>query len=181
MTTIRALDAEDAAQYRAFRLEMLREWPSAFTSSYDEEVCKPVRVIVDRLTSPRNVMLGAFDGETLVGIAGLVKEERQQVRHKATLVGMAVASAAGGRGIGKALVASIIDTAIAAGLRQVGLTVSEGNEAAVGLYRSCGFVEWGRARCGDRARTAGGQAAHDSQALRDRPGFLPSGATWGGT
>jgi ribosomal protein S18 acetylase RimI-like enzyme len=144
MITIRRLLREDASQYREFRLEALREWPSAFTSSYGEEIAKPVEATADRLTSSQNVMLGAFDGAALVGIAGLAMEERRQVRHKATLVGMAVAKAAGGRGIGKELVSKILDAAIAAGVRQVGLTVSEGNAAAVRLYESCGFEEWGR-------------------------------------
>jgi ribosomal protein S18 acetylase RimI-like enzyme len=89
--------------------------------------------------------VGAFDGERLVGIAGMAGDPRQQVRHKATLFGMAVAPEAKGQGVGKALVMRIIELATAMdGLRQIVLTVSEGNVAAERLYRSCGFEQWGR-------------------------------------
>jgi ribosomal protein S18 acetylase RimI-like enzyme len=117
--------------------------PTAFTSTYTEAVDQPLELTVKRLRA--DTTLGAFDGERLVGIAGMRIEPRQQVRHKATLFGMAVAPEAKGRGVGKALVMRIIELAMATdGLRQIVLTVSEGNAAAERLYRSCGFEQWGR-------------------------------------
>ncbi len=143
MINLRVLVAADASQYRVFRLEALRMTPTAFTSTYAEDVDQPLEVTVRRLTD--HVTVGAFDGERLVGIAGMVVDPRQQVRHKATLFGMAVAPEAKGQGVGKALVMRIIELATAMdGLRQIGLTVSEGNVAAERLYRSCGFEQWGR-------------------------------------
>jgi RimJ/RimL family protein N-acetyltransferase len=142
MIAIRPLGRDDATQYREFRLEALRESPTAFTSTYDEESVKPLSVTIDRLA--RDVTVGAFDGEDLVGIAGMTIGERKQVQHKATLFGMAVAPAAMGRGIGMALVFRIVELATATdGLSQIGLTVSEGNVAAERLYKACGFEEWG--------------------------------------
>ncbi|WP_433013214.1 GNAT family N-acetyltransferase [Kribbella sp. CA-294648] len=143
MINLRVLGAADASQYRAFRLEALRMTPTAFTSTYAEDVDQPLEVTVKRLTDHATV--GAFDGEWLVGIAGMASDPRQQVRHKATLFGMAVAPEAKGQGVGRALVMRIIELATATdGLRQIVLTVSEGNVAAERLYRSCGFEQWGR-------------------------------------
>lgn len=143
MITLRALGAADAAEYRAFRLAALRLTPTAFTSTYAEDVDQPLEATVKRLTG--HITVGAFDGGRLIGIAGMAVDPRQQVRHKATLFGMAVAPEAKGQGVGKALVTRIIELATATDeLRQIVLTVSEGNVAAERLYRSCGFEQWGR-------------------------------------
>ncbi|MEV7026434.1 GNAT family N-acetyltransferase [Kitasatospora sp. NPDC093558] len=154
--TIRRLGVADAEEYRAFRLEALRETPEAFTSNYEEERAKPVAASVRRLAE--GVLLGALteDGG-LIGTAGLRLRARSQERHKATLFGMAVARAAGGRGVGRALVERTLELAATEGeLRQVLLTVSEGNVAATRLYTSCGFEVWGRE---PRAVLVGGRAA----------------------
>ncbi|MFF3069015.1 GNAT family N-acetyltransferase [Kitasatospora sp. NPDC057904] len=142
--SIRRLGAGDAEVYRTFRLEALRETPEAFTSSHAEECAKPLAVSVRRLAE--GAVLGAFAADGwLIGTAGLRLRARSQERHKATLFGMAVAPAAGGRGVGRALVARTLELAAAReGLQQVLLTVSEGNEAALRLYTSCGFEVWGR-------------------------------------
>ncbi|MFJ9844028.1 GNAT family N-acetyltransferase [Kitasatospora sp. NPDC101155] len=147
--TVRRLGRADAEPYRAFRLTALRETPSAFTSSHAEESAEPPAATLQRLAEAEDgpgVLLGAFSGDgTLLGTAGLRVHRRDQERHKATLYGMAVARAAGGRGIGRALVERVLAAAAEDGrLRQVLLTVSEGNEPALRLYTSCGFEVWGR-------------------------------------
>ncbi|MER6297966.1 GNAT family N-acetyltransferase [Kitasatospora sp. NPDC001539] len=147
--TVRRLGVADAGPYRAFRLTALEETPGAFTSGHAEERGKPLADTVRRLAEAEagpGALLGAFDdGGTLLGTAGLRVHPRAQERHKATLYGMAVARAAGGRGIGRALVERVLTIAAADGrLRQVLLTVSEGNEPALRLYTACGFEVWGR-------------------------------------
>ncbi|MEU3573568.1 GNAT family protein [Kitasatospora sp. NPDC036755] len=146
---LRPLGVVDAVPYRAFRLAALRETPSAFTSSHAEEAGKPLSATLDRLAAAEagpGALIGAFDGAgELVGTAGLKVPRRSQERHKGTLYGMAVARGAGGRGIGRALVREVLRTAARdGGLRQVLLTVSEGNERALRLYTACGFEVWGR-------------------------------------
>jgi tRNA (adenine37-N6)-methyltransferase len=66
-------------------------------------------------------------------------------RHMAEL-GIAVALDWRGIGLGRALMTALIDEAVAAlpGLRIIRLNVFEGNEQAITLYRSLGFVETGR-------------------------------------
>ncbi|MEU8926372.1 N-acetyltransferase [Kitasatospora sp. NPDC048545] len=147
--TVRRLGRTDAEQYRAFRLEALRETPSAFTSGHAEERAKPMAATLHRLAEAEDgpgALLGAFDATgTLIGTAGLKVARRSQERHKGTLYGMAVARTATGRGVGRALVREVLRTAGEDGrLRQVLLTVSEGNEAALRLYTDCGFEVWGR-------------------------------------
>ncbi|MFD8707823.1 GNAT family N-acetyltransferase [Kitasatospora sp. NPDC059648] len=146
---VRRLGVADAEPYRAFRLAALRETPTAFTSGYAEERAKPMADTLARLAEIEQgpgALLGAFSGDgALVGTAGLRVRQRSQERHKATLWGMAVARSAGGRGIGGALVDRVLAVAAEDGrLRQVLLTVSEGNEPALRLYASRGFEVWGR-------------------------------------
>ncbi|MGW3071581.1 GNAT family N-acetyltransferase [Kitasatospora sp. NPDC001132] len=146
---LRRLGVADAEPYRAFRLAALRETPSAFTSSHAEEAGKPLSATLRRLAGAEDgpgALIGAFDGSgALVGTAGLKVSQRSQERHKGTLYGMAVARGAGGRGIGRALVREVLRTSADDGrLRQVLLTVSEGNEPALRLYTACGFEVWGR-------------------------------------
>ncbi|MFE4358553.1 GNAT family N-acetyltransferase [Kitasatospora sp. NPDC056800] len=155
LITLRPLGVADAEPYRRFRLAALRETPSAFTSSHTEEAGKPLAATLRRLAAAQDgpgALIGAFDNTAaargrgaLVGTAGLKVPSRSQERHKATLYGMAVARDAAGRGIGRALVREVLRTAARDGrLRQVLLTVSEGNEPALRLYTSCGFEVWGR-------------------------------------
>ncbi|MEV7189864.1 GNAT family N-acetyltransferase [Kitasatospora sp. NPDC093102] len=148
---LRRLGTADAGPYRAFRLAALRETPTAFTSSHAEEAGKPLSATLRRLAEAEagdgpGALIGAFDGTgALVGTAGLKVPPRGQERHKSTLYGMAVARSAAGRGIGRALVDEVLHTAAQDGrLRQVLLTVSEGNEPALRLYTACGFEVWGR-------------------------------------
>jgi RimJ/RimL family protein N-acetyltransferase len=145
---IRRLTRADAAEYHAFRQAALEATPTAFTASAAEERAMPVSWAADHIESPAkpdDFILGAFERGRLVGIAGLSRPELRQARHKATLFGMAVAADAWGRGIGRALVARLVEEAAALdGLLQIVLTVSGANDRAERLYRSCGFVEFGR-------------------------------------
>jgi RimJ/RimL family protein N-acetyltransferase len=148
---IRRLGANDAEAYRAFRLRAIRATPLAFTASFEEESTRPLSAMIDRIIAPGrpdDAVFGAFDDAgKLIGIAGFAVAQRPQERHSATLFGMAVAPHATRRGVGRALVLRVLEHAASVrGLLQVQLRVSEGNAAAEHLYRSCGFVEWGRER-----------------------------------
>jgi hypothetical protein len=71
LTGIRALTSVDAAAFIALRLRGLREQPSAFASSYEEEAALPLVEIERRLEPRANaVVFGAFDGPSLIAVAG---------------------------------------------------------------------------------------------------------------
>jgi len=143
---IRRLEAADLRPYRAMMLHAYAAVPDAYTSTADERASLPDAWWVARMGSPegQNQSWGAFDGAQLMGTVALEFSGRAKTRHKALLVGMFVAEAARGRGAGRALVEAALDAASAReGMRAVTLTVTEGNEAAIALYRSCGFVPWG--------------------------------------
>ena len=143
--TIRRLVADDAAAYRALRLQGLRNHPDAFTSSYEEEIEKSLAATASRIGADgTDRVFGAFRGDMLCGVVGLGREARAKARHKAVVFGMYVAPDHAGRGLGTALLAYAIDAAQRdSGLTQLLLTVTDTNAAAVRLYERAGFRSFG--------------------------------------
>lgn len=145
--TTRRLTRRDALTYRALMLDAYARHPDAFTSSVDERAALPIAWWEKRLgTEDANssIVFAAFDNDRMVGVAGLSFEPRSKARHKASLFGMYVPAAFRGCGIGRALVATVLDHARARpGVVLVQLTVTDGNVAAHGLYERFGFVAFG--------------------------------------
>lgn len=142
--TIRRLGPADAPVYREFRLRGLREHPEAFTSSYEEDVSKPLAATEARLKADGDTaMWGAFVDGVLAGGIGLLRETRLKNRHKADIVAMYVLPEYARRGIGRALLERAIAHARDAGIEQLTLTVTQTNAAARELYAAAGFVTFG--------------------------------------
>ncbi len=126
------------------RLRGLREHPDAFTSSFEEENLRPLADTEKRLAAASDtVMWGGFIDGALAGVVGMTRETRLKNRHKATLVAMYVAPEYGGRGVGLALVNTVVQAAKAAGVELLVLTVTEGNRQAAALYERAGFAAFG--------------------------------------
>lgn len=134
----------DAPVYRDFRLRGLREHPEAFTSSFEEDVVKPIAATEARLAADGDTaMWGAFADHLLAGGIGMVRETRLKNRHKADIVAMYVLPEYARRGIGRALLDRAIAYARDTGIEQLTLTVTQTNAAARELYAAAGFVTFG--------------------------------------
>jgi ribosomal protein S18 acetylase RimI-like enzyme len=145
--SIRLLKKSDAPEYRRLRLEGLQNAPSAFGSSYAEEKKMPMSFFTGRLTSKDIWIFGAFAKGRLVGILGLLRENRVKRSHHATLVGMYVSTAFRKQGLGAALVDEAIAHAHKLGtIRYIKLSLTGTNEAARSLYLSRGFLTFGLER-----------------------------------
>ena len=143
----RLLGPSHARAYRALMLEAYGLHPDAFTSSVAERAVLPMSWWESRLReeplSPQLVVGAFLDGE-LAGVAGLLFESREKLRHKAMLFGMYVPARFRQHGLGRQLVQEVLARAAARpGIRQVQLTVTQGNKAAQALYEKCGFVSFG--------------------------------------
>jgi ribosomal protein S18 acetylase RimI-like enzyme len=142
--TTRLLAPLDAAVYSALRLRAMQEYPDAFTSSYEEESHRTTTWAEQRLTPdaqrPHDFFVGAFCDDVLSGVVGLQGRYRSKEHHNATVVGMAVATAAQGQGLGRLLMQALLAQArTLPALVQLDLTVTEGNAPAQHLYESLGF------------------------------------------
>lgn len=143
--TLRALRADDATAYRKLRLQALRDHPEAFGASHEDEAARSLDMTARRLDGgPLNCVFGAFAGDDLVGTAGFIVPDRSlKSCHKGLLVGVHVAPAHRGHGLGRALVTAVIDHARAhVVLLQAGVGVA--NTPALRLYESLGFRHYGR-------------------------------------
>ena len=141
---IRELTPTDAATFQELRLYALQESPSAFGSSYEEEHDRPLEVVAERLGAENNHVYGAFtEAGGLIGVIGLFQEQRVKTRHNAFIWGMYVAPQHREHGVGRALMEAALSRARELGLRKVTLAVNSANQAAVRLYESCGFEQYG--------------------------------------
>jgi len=145
---VRKLRPEDASEFQALRLRGLREDPTAFASSVEEEEEAPPEVVAERIRrNAAGFILGGFAGGKLVGVVGMQRERHAKLAHKMYLWGMYVAPEARGRGIGRALVEAALRYGFAVdGIRQVNLGVNAANLPAKQLYEACGFVPYGLER-----------------------------------
>lgn len=142
--SIRLLVHADAPVYRAFRLRALRENADAFTSGFDEENLRPLAYSEQRIADSASSRLwGAFADDQMAGMVGLSLETRLANRHKGHLVSMYVAPEFSGKGLGRALVDTVLVAARQLGLERLVLTVTEGNQSALALYTRAGFTAFG--------------------------------------
>ena len=142
---VRTLQPEDAPEYQALRLRGLAEAPSAFASSYEEEVNTSVDEIARRL-QPKDsgAIFGAFTEGALVGLAGLQRESMTKLSHKAFLWGMYVSPEHRKSGVGSLLLGEVLPYAWRSlRVAQVNLGVHTENRGAIALYRRLGFTLWG--------------------------------------
>ncbi|NHZ63742.1 GNAT family N-acetyltransferase [Massilia genomosp. 1] len=151
---LRRLTPADAPAYQSLRLAALRECPTAFSSSDEDECDTPLSTIEAHMAPDSGrKRFGAFDGDALLGVVGVGREGAAKLRHKGFVGGMVVAPAWRNKGVGRQLLAHALAFADAMpGLRQVTLTITAGNGAALALYTSMGFRVFGqepRALCVD--------------------------------
>jgi RimJ/RimL family protein N-acetyltransferase len=152
MTTplIREARPEDAAEIVAYlrrifaepRINLITE-VDEFTPTTETEA----RIIADMARQPNCLFLVAEVDGRIIGQLTLDGGKRRNVRHAATL-GITVAQAWRGRGVGRRLMERAIEWARDSGtLSRIELHVFARNTGAITLYRSCGFeVEGARRR-----------------------------------
>ncbi len=93
---------------------------------------------------PESEMFGAFDGERIVGLIGIFREERKKRSHKMNIVSVFVQPEYRGQNIGSQLMKTAIAHAHnVEGVERIELAVESSNTAAKSLYASFGFQSWG--------------------------------------
>ncbi len=144
---VRELHKGDISDFFPLRLEALERDPTAFGSSYEEEMAKGPAWLKSILSAAKdnNAVFGAFYETKLVGTIGIYSDHHVKSSHKVTIWGMYVRSDYRRKGLGKTLVAKAIDHAkFKMNARTVYLSVESNNLAAKNLYLGCGFKVWGR-------------------------------------
>jgi putative acetyltransferase len=141
--TIRSMEPEDAAAVSALlgtvgTLEGTLQLPDMPVAS---------RIGFLQGVEPRDCRLVAVCGATVVGQAGLHQVQPTLRRAHVRVLGLAVAPAWQGRGIGRQLMDRLLAWADGwAGVLRIELQVHADNDRAMALYRSVGFEQEGRHR-----------------------------------
>lgn len=137
------LDDAEALQRYAARL-LAEDLPGIYRRpipSVEDEVAF-IRQHTDR---PNSTMLLAVEDGEVLGVVGFVGNVMPQEAH-AGVFGLSVDQAHRGRGIGTALVRSLVDWAPGAGVSRIEVRAFATNPRALELYRRLGFQDEGVAR-----------------------------------
>lgn len=147
---IRRLLAPDARAYWETRNRGLKEFPDAFTTTYEEGFATSPEKLALRFGGIHSddFVLGAFTASGgLAGCAGFQRELRLKNHHKGTLIGMYVVPEYRGQRVGRLLLDRLIaEVRSMEGMEQLNLTVTHSNESARTLYLKAGFVTFGLER-----------------------------------
>ena len=134
------LTAVYAQAYRNLRLESIKAHPESFCAVYEEQAQLPKLMFEAAIENPVNsrFMMGAFDGDVLIGICGFVP--LAQADDAGELIQVYVRAAYGGRKIGLGLVKTAVCQAFTIPyIHRVLLDVKRGNLNAIRVYEQAGF------------------------------------------
>jgi len=140
MVLVRQTVMDDWKALRDIRLEALRDAPDAFGSTYAQQAAYGEADWQRRITRGGTFLAylpeaDAAEPAEPVGLVGGYQEDPDTVE----LVSMYVRPCARGRGVGEAMVATVIGWAQARNATSVHLWVTEANSSARLLYGRCGF------------------------------------------
>jgi GNAT superfamily N-acetyltransferase len=107
--TIRRLRSDDAASFKAIRLEALKASPELLRSTFELEDKLDLAWFAGRLEDAH--VVGAFRDGELVGTAGFSIQQGEPNAHKGRLFGMYVRSSLRNLGLGRLLLNAVLDVA----------------------------------------------------------------------
>jgi RimJ/RimL family protein N-acetyltransferase len=140
----RELTIEDFDAYNQLREMALNVGTEIFVSTNDEERNNRKSKFSSRIEDDNSFVMGAFEGNILIGIVTFIKEERIKIMHKGGIYGMFINPDHQGKGVGSELLSFTLEKASKmTGLRQINLGVMSINLNAIKLYEKMGFKPYG--------------------------------------
>ncbi len=137
---IREIRLEDAESIRSViaQVEAESEFMLMGAGERQTSLEQQEKMIMEMKKQKHSTIFVADEGGRLVGYAFVIGSRAERVKHSAYLV-IGILAEFRGRGIGTVLFRSIEEWAAARGLSRLELTVVIENEAAIALYRKCGY------------------------------------------
>ena len=142
---VRTLQEGDWGQYRTIRLLSLSQSPQSFENSAEDESSLTNDEWIKRVKPCEDAYIaGAFEGSTLIGIAGFARARKEKTRHKSYLWGVFVEPNYRRSGIATKLLGKLLrDASAMTGVSQIQLAVSADNVEAIALYKKFSFTIYG--------------------------------------
>ena len=138
---VRKLTPADQPEWRALRLEALRQYPHAFLTTYAEQRARPAAD--DRAMLAKDAWRGLYQSNELVGIAALLRPSAQTMRHRAELGALYVTPHLWGKGAAQCFIVALEDEVLKKGGLQMELTVATNNARAIRFYERNGYKKYG--------------------------------------
>ena len=137
------LGISELEDYRNIRLELLKENPTNFGSSFEEESHFDESMWQRRLNNINATSIGAYHENQILGICVVVKNPRLKMKHIAYLNSMYVKQEYRRIGISKGLLDYVFNFLKGSEVEILHLSVVEQNLNAISLYRKVGFENVG--------------------------------------
>lgn len=134
---VRRLGPDEAALWRDLRLEALEHHPEAYGATHDDWAGRPLEDFAHRLRDAR--VFGVFAGGALAGSMALDVE----AGGVGVITAVYLREPFRGRGLARAMLRKLEQSARAAGVQRLRLSVAEVNTAARGFYLTNGFHDQG--------------------------------------
>jgi len=133
---------EEAQKYREIRLECLQNYPQSFASSFENQ-SKLTELAFEKYIldhNPANFVVGAFDGDQLIGISAFAQEPKAKRAHEGSVIQVYIKPTYQGKQIGKHLLNYVIQAAFALpAIEQLIISAVNENKGALRLYEQLGF------------------------------------------
>lgn len=141
---IRILGYKDAAQYKELRLEALKDSPPSFCLSHEQEEIYTMQEIEQQIRPQTDCfILGAFEGEQLIGFVTFKRETNSNLSHKGRVMEMYVSPELRNKGIARTMLEELLRLLREnEGLEQLSLTVEATNIQVIELCKSLEFNQY---------------------------------------
>ncbi len=139
--TVRPLGPDDHAAWRALRLEALQTYPSAFLTTYAEQLARPPED--ERAMLAQGNWCGLFADGGMIGQGAVLRLTHAACQHRAEIGAFYVARAYQGAGLAVPLLEGLVERARSIGVDQLELSVEAGNQQAIRFYERNGFQRFG--------------------------------------
>ena len=146
--TLRRITQAATAMFREMRLHALQQHPRAYAQTYEEEYRQPLQAFGQFLQN--NVVMGAFDGDLLVGYTILSPNRQPKLMHKATVWGAYVRPQYRDKQLAQRMRLRLFELAQAMGLRYCQSSIVASNAAALQVHMAVGYEEVYREKDGVR-------------------------------
>jgi RimJ/RimL family protein N-acetyltransferase len=143
---IDTVQRRDWREYREIRLAALKDAPSAFASTWQEEASLTASQWIERAQLSEDgdtltIVIAADEAGRWVGLAGGFRPGERGA--DAELISMWVTPGCRGRSIGRELIRAVLAWARSHRASSVGLWVNAANRPAISLYAKAGFLRTG--------------------------------------
>lgn len=137
---IKRLEPAQVEDYKRIRLSALETSPDAFGSTYAIEASRPLAHHADRIAT--TMILGAYEGDKIVGMIGFRQESGLKDWHKGFVWGFFVEPSHRRRGVGSGLIGALLEN-VRDSVEQVTLSVVADGIGVIVLYERFGFRRYG--------------------------------------